>query len=56
MEIANRKRKRDIQDAAMDMDCSFTVEGCGFTAGMSLKKRRKSLPKVRMCEVSLYDQ
>ena len=44
----NRKRKRDIQESEMDMDCSFTVDGCGFSTGMSLKKRRKSFPRVRM--------
>ena len=56
MEIStNRKRKRDIQDIEFDIDSSFTVQGCGFSAGMNSKKRRKSLPGVRIVkEVSSW--
>lgn len=54
---ANRKRKREFQDIEMDLDGSFTVEGCGFSAGVNLKKRRRSLPRVRMFkEVRNYDR
>ena len=58
MEIStNRKRKRDIQEIEFDTDSSFTVQGCGFSAGVNLKKRRKSLPGVRIVkEVSIYPE
>ena len=52
MEIfsTNRKRKRDIQDIEFDIDTSFSVQGCGFSAGMNSKKRRKSLPGARIAK------